>query len=444
MEEKKDKLNYLEKKIREIDSELRYNQDVDFVKKVELQIELYEMLMEKAKLLGEYEKGVLFKKKKLQAELEYIDLIENQVSSEYLTLKDFLSKEFEDLERVKTDIKVIDDNLGGMPIGVMVQFGAASGAGKTTTLMRMGLNMAKTKKVAHFNFEMSERLLYRIYDNMVDKYIDAKSLDNLYLIHNNSSRLEDVIKDIKLLHYKEKVDIFIIDSRMKITTDEKTQKDSASKISKELSKLVRMLGITIILINQLSEEAIKENRIVLKESGDQFYDADLIFGLGFKYEYEIDSQSGKKKIKKDEYNNPVIDKTARLFKCEKNRLGEKFTGEISIKEIYPKIKEENYPKIKEENSKNDEKKKSSAEEILPEMAKKDKKKVENKKENKKIKIDEDKIENEVDFYEDEDGSIYVSNPDSIFDVIDKIDKSKNLNDKDKNTDNDDNIDMPII
>ena len=354
-------LMVLDKKLRNIKFDLQ-NEDIDVLQKAELWIEFYEIMMKKAELIGEVEKVATFKKKKLQKEIEFIELFEESGISEYLTLKEFLNKEFEDIEKVKTYIRVIDENLeGGIPLGAMVQFAARSGTGKTTTLMRMALNMAKSVKVAHFNFEMSEMLLHKVYSKMTETFIDGHELENLLLIHGSSSKLEDVIKDIKLLNYRENVKYFIIDSRMKIVTEDKNSKDAATRISRELSELVRKLGITIILINQLSEEAIKENRIVLKESGDQFYDADLIFGLGFKYEYEIDINN-RRKVKKDEFNQPVIDKTARLFKCEKNRFGEPFTGEIKFEEIFvPKIREAGNIKICDSNGR----------EILPDLSDKD-------------------------------------------------------------------------
>ncbi|GAB6045102.1 hypothetical protein JCM11957_07000 [Caminibacter profundus] len=321
-------INFIEKKIKELKFKiLKANNDIE---KLDLEIEYYDALRELAKLNNETKKAIEYKKIKLKKELEFLEIIEEQKDIKTISLKEFLKKEMPDFEYVKTYIRAFDENLGGMPVGVMVQFAAQSYVGKTTTLMRLALNIAKSEKVVHFNFEMSEVILYRVYKQMIKTFVEPKQLENLILPEEASPKLDDLIRDIKLLHYREKARFFIIDSRMKIVTNDKTAKEAASNISKKLSELVRELGVTIILINQISEEAIKENRLVLKESGDQKYDADLVFGLGFKF---LKDEKGK--IKKDETGNPIIDENARILICDKNRLGKPFVNEIHINEIFP-------------------------------------------------------------------------------------------------------------
>ena len=331
-------MRFLENKIQEF--KFKISKAENLIEKVGYEIDYYDFLIQKAKLEEDVQKALEYKKLKLQKELEYISLVEEQKEVKAVTLKEFLSKEFKDFEYVRTYIRAIDEHIGGMPVGVMVQFAARSYAGKTTTLMRMALNIAKSEKVVHFNYEMSEMILHRTYKEMIKSFVEPKQLENLILPVEPSSKLEDLIKDIKLLHYREKVRFFIIDSRMKIRTDEKTAKEAATRISKELSELVRELGITIILINQLSEEAIKENRIVLKESGDQFYDADIVFGLGYKYKLDE-----KGKLIKNELGQPEIYHDVRKLICEKNRLGKPFTDEIHINEIFPPQVKEITPQI---------------------------------------------------------------------------------------------------
>jgi replicative DNA helicase len=321
-------LNYLKQKEKKL--RFKISKAENNIEKVELEIDYFEVLKEIAKMENDTDKAIEYKKKKLQKELEYISLVEMQKEVKTITLKEFLQKEMKDFEYVKSYIKAIDNNLGGIPVGVMIQFAARSYTGKTTTLMRIALNIAKTEKVAHFNFEMSEMILHKVYSNMARNHVEPKQLENLILPEDASSHLDDLIKDIKLLNFRDKVRFFIIDSRMKITTNDKTAKETATNISKKLSELVRELGITIILINQLSEEAIKENRIVLKESGDQFYDADIVLGLGFKY-----LTDSKNKILKDEMGQPKVDENVRRLICEKNRLGKPFKDEIHINEIFP-------------------------------------------------------------------------------------------------------------
>ena len=335
---------YLSKKAKDL--KYKINNAKDIIEKINYEIDFYNLLVEKAKLEKNYEDAVKYKKFKLQKELDYINLVEEQKEVKFIKLRSFLKKEAKDFEYVRTYIRVIDENLkpdnnsiGGMPVGVMVQFAARSYAGKTTTLIRIALNLAKSEKVVHFNYEMSEAILLKIYKDMTKTFVEPKQLDNLLLIEQPDPELKNLIRNIKLLNYREGVRFFIIDSRMKLKSNERTAKERASNISKQLSELVRELGITIILINQLSEEAIKENRIVLKESGDQEYDADLIMGLGYIYQKDGD------KVIKDEMGQPKIVDDVRFFKCQKNRLGKPFEGQIHINEIFPQEAKEITPNM---------------------------------------------------------------------------------------------------
>lgn len=337
------KQQYMQKKIINIQNELKYNEKLSVLDKVDLEITMYELLMRDSIDKKDIDNSIVYKKKKLEKEIEYIKLIESQKNVKFTTLKNFLKRDRKDFEYVRTYIRAIDEYLkpddstavGGIPVGVMVQFAARSGAGKTTTLMRLMLNIAKSEKIAHFNYEMSEPILHRTYAKLIENFVGEKELENLIIVEEPDSQLEKLINYIKLLNYRENIRFFVIDSRMKIKTNDWNSKEAASNISRQLSSLVRELGITIILINQLSEEAIKENRIVLKESGDQYYDADLIFGLGFLYK-----RDEANKIIKDDMNQPIVLEDVRKFICEKNRLGKPYKTEIYYHEVFPKnIKE---------------------------------------------------------------------------------------------------------
>lgn len=324
-------LQYFERKIKNLKFKIKKEKDV--LQKTDLETEFYEELLKKAKFENDAQKVIEYAKAYHQKKIEYIDLIEGQKEIKLINLKEFLQKEFKDEEYVRSYIRVIDDNLKGIPVGVMVQFAASSYVGKTTTLMRLALNIAKTEKIVHFNFEMSDRILHKIYKDMITDYIEPKQLENLIIPQDTSNFLDDLVDDIKYLYLHDKIRFFIIDSRMKITTNDRTATEAATNISKKLSELVKKFGMTIILINQLSEEAIRENRLVLKESNNQEYDADLFFGLA--YVYETEEINGKKKIKKDMTGNPIVKENVRLFKCKKNRLGKPFDGLIYINEIFP-------------------------------------------------------------------------------------------------------------
>ncbi len=314
------KVKTLKEKLKRVESE---------IEKLSLEIDLYRLLLEKAQAEENVEEILKYKKLYLKAQLDYIEKVEAGDSVKFLTLKNFLKKEIKEAERVQSGIMAIDKHMGGIPVGVMIQFAAASYAGKTTTMMRIALNIARKEKVAHFNYEMSELILHRLYSKMAIN-VTEQQLNNLIIPEDISADLEDLVRTIKILAYKEGVRFFIIDSRMKITAPAANNKELASKISKTLSELVIKLGVTIILINQLSEEAIKENRIILKESGDQKYDADIVLGLGFVYEADE-----KGKPKRDEMGRLIPRKDVRLLVCDKDRLGEPWIDKIYLDEIFP-------------------------------------------------------------------------------------------------------------
>lgn len=345
---KNTEIDYLNKKIKNLKIQIAYTEGLNAIEKKSLEIDLEDFLIKKFRLENDVDNALLHKKTKLKKEIEYIELIESEKALKTITLGAFLQKEYKDIEFIRTDIKAFDDYLkneeditGGLPIGAMIQFAARSAAGKTSTLMRLALNITKNgEKVAHINYEMSEMLLHKSYTKIISgnySYFE-KSMENLILPENPSNRLEDLIRDIKLLHYRQGIRVFIVDSRMKIRVDNaRNSKEAATEISHELSELVRTLGVTIILINQLSEEAIKDNRIVLKESGDQEYDADLVLGLGFVYEKD---ENGKV-IPDENTKQPKVKEDRRLLICKKTRFDNlPYSAEILMNEIFlPRVVE---------------------------------------------------------------------------------------------------------
>lgn len=262
----------------------------------------------------------------------YAMIKEEKEKSPTFTAKELLSKRPPVLEFYKTGIRAIDENLNGLVKGGFIQVAAASGAGKTTIMARILSNLARNHKVAHFDFEMGEYKLFFLLRNFLKEENQLKN----YYINTETHKLDDLIKEITYLS-DQGIKIFLIDSKMKIETDEKDTYKSASKISHELSKLTKSGNITIILINQMSDSAIREGRAELKGSGDQVYDSDVILVLTKLVDKE-NSVKGEP---------PVPDETKRGILCVKNRFGGLFRDEIyrheileektEVKEITPQI-----------------------------------------------------------------------------------------------------------
>ena len=263
---------------------------------------------------------------RLELEKKRADLIdklyamvkEAKEKSPTFTAKELLSKNPPSLEFFRTGIRAIDENLNGLVKGGFIQIAAASGAGKTTIMARILSNLAKNNKVAHFDFEMGEYKLFFLLKRFLKT---NKQLEN-YHINTETHRLEDLVKEITYLS-EQGIKIFLIDSKMKIETKEKDTYKSASIISHELSKLTKSGNITIILINQMSDAAIREGRAELKGSGDQVYDSDVILVLTKLVDKE-NSVKGEP---------PIYDETKRGILCVKNRFGGLFRDEIYRHEI---------------------------------------------------------------------------------------------------------------
>ncbi len=265
---------------------------------------------------------------RLELEKKRADLIdelyrrvkESRDKSPTFSAKELLSKRPPVLEFFHTGIRALDENLNGLIRGGFVQVAAASGAGKTTIMARLLANLAQGQKVAHFDFEMGEYKLFFLLQN----FLKTDRQKENYYINTETHKLDDLVKEITYLA-DQGIKVFLIDSKMKIETDEKDTYKSASKISHELSKLTKSGNITIILINQMSDSAIREGRAELKGSGDQVYDSDVILVLTKVLDRE-NSVKGEP---------PVHREDRRGIMCVKNRFGRLFKDEIYRHEILP-------------------------------------------------------------------------------------------------------------
>jgi len=233
-----------------------------------------------------------------------------------ITAKELFAMDIKKPEYYQTGIRAID-RMGGIPLGAMIQLGASSGAGKTTLMLKILSTFAKIQKVAHFDFEMGLNKTYF----KLKKLLKSEAQMNNYIIDFESYKLKSLIREIEI-YSAMGVKFFVIDSRMKIKTDEKFIADSTSLISSELQRLCRENNITIILINQMSENALKEGLPTLKGGNDQFYDADLVFFL-----YKLKKKSEDRNLPQE------IDETKRVFWVGKNRYGKEYRDEILAREV---------------------------------------------------------------------------------------------------------------
>jgi len=254
--------------------------------------------------------------------------IEVKQNKPYVSLRELMSGEIPKPIFFQTGIEPLDNLIVGIPKGAFVNVAAASGVGKTTLVTKLGLTFSTYKKIVHFDFEMGRykmQLMFKKYINNMDEQKKEKVLDN-YLIDHQSYNLDALEREINY-HAYNGCDLFIIDSKMKIV--DKTAKDeirAASNISKKLSELSRDLGVTIILINQMSEASQKEKLPSLKGSGDQLYDSDVVLFL-FKE---------KKENQSDDAAIIEFREDRRILYVRKNRFGkEEIQSYLYYKDVSP-------------------------------------------------------------------------------------------------------------
>lgn len=183
------------------------------------------------------------------------------------------------LPKYETGVRWFDEKMnGGLTLGTFINIASESFAGKTTFATEIMLNISEYRKVLFFSFEMYENIL-------IDRIKNAtSSQQGNMLISQQNSEINAIERAINA-YIDEGVRFIVIDSRMKINVNginDEYQKNT--EISKRLSKLCQQLGVVILLINQISESDLKNKRLSLKGSGDQFYDSDVVLFITVNHE----------------------------------------------------------------------------------------------------------------------------------------------------------------
>ncbi len=223
-----------------------------------------------------------------------------------------------------TDMQKLQHQMGGFSLGNYIQIAGERYAGKTSFMLKVLTNLSHHEQVCWVDFEMGER---RVVQKLKDFTHDEKKL----LYYNASRHLDEIIDEIKFLNASG-VNHFVIDSTMKITIKNITDKyDRFSTISQQLSELTSILGINIYIINQMSQGALREGELSLKHGNDAEYDADYIFYI----------LRAKKilngKVAKDKDGFTIYDDSMRIIKCTKNREDDRlFSVTIGKSEIFSK------------------------------------------------------------------------------------------------------------
>jgi len=274
--------------------------------------------IQNAERADDHDTVIKLKRELYQSKLLLLDMIDQEEKRNGISARNLIEivSNLPHIPRYAIGIHAIDMELasdedrrmgisGGIETGTFIQFAGESGAGKTTLILDILANISKYSKCVFFNFEMGVK---RIGHRLERKLKEEVQKDNL-IIDSHSRGLELLVMEITL-YARDGIKFFAIDSRMKIEVDgDGKDHQKTALISSKLSKLAQEKDIIIFLINQMSDEAIKDSRMVLKNGGDQKYDADMMWF------YIIDPKDEKK----------------RLLRCTKNRQDERtFKVELSL------------------------------------------------------------------------------------------------------------------
>ena len=255
-----------------------------------------------AESLQDHDEAIRLKKILYANKITMLDLLTMKNSKNNITaleLKDKVSK-MKPAIRYETGLRYLDENLKsynlnvGFEVGSLIILGGQSGAGKSHMMLDMLSNISKYAKCAFFNFEMGDRRL----NHRLNRLLKTDEQLNNFIINSGSRDLDDLLMEINILA-DEGVVFFAIDSKMKLSVKgNEAEHQKISSITKRLSEVAIKNDIIVFLINQISEENLKNGRMAFKGSGDQLYDADMALFMS------------------------IVDNGVRRLECTKNRQDE--------------------------------------------------------------------------------------------------------------------------
>lgn len=209
---------------------------------------------------------------------------------------------------IKTNIKAVDDVLGGFERGHLNVIGARPGQGKTTFMLNM-INSMKGTKMVVFSLEMKiqelvTKLVFIDAEVNYQKYKQGELTNqDIQQIYGREKRLQqekiyfddlsairpvDMRLKLKRLIATMGVDVVFIDYLQLMNADEKKHENNQVKvasISRELKRIAKELNVAIVALAQVNRGPEQNQTVVmpkisdLRESGAIEADADTIMLL---------------------------------------------------------------------------------------------------------------------------------------------------------------------
>lgn len=196
-------------------------------------------------------------------------------------------------EGFKTGFKELDDRTGGfIPTHVWI-VGAYTGTGKTFFILQMILNALKQDaKVALFSTEMDRKMVMlrllgnlaeigtinllknRLEEDEYERRLEAEKrlgqYKNTLHIFDNVYTVEEIRLKLKKLKLQQGIDLVFVDFIQNMRGAESIY-DRMSKASIELQQMAQELGITMVIVSQISQNAAgwnKKESIEYKGAGE--------------------------------------------------------------------------------------------------------------------------------------------------------------------------------
>lgn len=229
-------------------------------------------------------------------------------------------------ERISWGFSFIDERVFVNP-GSYCVLGGYPSAGKTCLALAMAMHMAKKYRVGFFSFETDkEELADRIMcakamvnlgsimrDNLQEKDMEELAFAANKLAENHLEIMETsgfTVADIQSLALSRHYDVVYIDYLQLIAAEERkgwSRPEIVGEISRGLQRMAQEHGITVVALSQLTPEASGKkneapNMFSLRESKQITQDAKVIFLLYLE--------------------DPENRNSRRIFKCDKNKMGE--------------------------------------------------------------------------------------------------------------------------
>ena len=243
-----------------------------------------------------------------------------KVASAYYDRVQYLYDHRDEILGVPTGFKDLDKILGGLQESDLVIVAGRPGRGKTSLLLSMALNAARTsrKRVAVFSLEMSnEQLVQRLVSQETainsqrlrlgkleedewPRFTHAISVlgdTGLYLDDTPAISALQLRTKCRRLYSEIKLDLIVIDYLQLMTSDFRTENrvQEVSYLSRNLKALARELNIPVLVAAQLSravEQRSGQRPMLsdLRESGSIEQDSDVVMFIHHPDEWNNDPE----------------------------------------------------------------------------------------------------------------------------------------------------------